>query len=281
MKHLDFRKLQGCGNSFVVSAYEKVQALVKDKSEFARSICSASHGLGADGFFVVTEPQAGLCRVEMFNPDGSLMGMCGNGVRCLARHLVLEGWLSEGSGNIDFEVEERRVSCAYTESGRVVKVQMGEPSVDPKIVPVNSPKLMLASPLECAGKNFEVSAVHIGNPHCVIMVNEVDSIPLLELGPQIENHPLFPKRTNVEFVERVSNSSLKVRIWERGAGATLASGTGACASMVIAYLLGHTGPEVKVQLPGGELQVSWQGWGSPVFLEGPAESICEGQFQFE
>lgn len=278
MNILPFRKIEGCGNSFVICQQQDLAALgVLPKIEqVSKRICSLGRGVGADGFFAVGEGSAGVVPVWMHNPDGSSMGMCGNGVRCVVRYIALEERLDAEEGTINFDISGRLIQCSYTDWGRSVLVNMGVPSDIPAHVPHKASAVLLNTPHLVQNALLPISAVSMGNPHCVILVDNVDSIALEALGPAIELDPLFPERTNVEFVQVISPQEIKVRVWERGAGATLACGTGACASVVVAQKLGLVGSKVLVLLPGGNLEISWEGGNSGVFLKGPAQEICEG-----
>ncbi|MBX7144805.1 MAG: diaminopimelate epimerase [Oligoflexia bacterium] len=278
MKDLPFRKLEGCGNSFVILDHEILNdsGLTFKTDALAINLCSPGLGVGADGLMIVGAPKSGLAKVIMRNPDGSSMGMCGNGVRCVVRHLVLSGMLPTESGSVVLDVEGRRISCAYEKQAQWVQVDMGKPSFAPADVPHTHQEEMLRFPLSLGGESFEINSVSMGNPHCVIFCAAPDAVNLQKIGALLEHCHLFPARTNVEFVSIESRELLHVRVWERGAGATLACGTGACASFVVASRLGLVGEAAQVRLPGGSLEVSWKGGDSVVYLHGPAREICRG-----
>jgi diaminopimelate epimerase len=202
--------------------------------------------------------------------------MCGNGIRCVCRYLFMRGLVSDSARDLKFNVEGRQIDCQVDDCGRTVKVAMGQPCFDPAKVPVRFDSEVIEGVLPVAGSSFVFSAVSMGNPHCVIFVDELDQIDLAVLGPMIENHELFPRRTNVEFVEVVSDNRIKVKVWERGAGITLACGTGACAVVAAAVRRGFSGSAVQVELPGGLLDVNWESDREQIYLSGPAREICSG-----
>lgn len=281
---MDFLKVQGLGNDFVLLDWRE-----KEKSEreslvnwalVARRMCDRRWGIGADGLVVLLPSQNAEVRMRIFNPDGSEAEMCGNAIRCVARYVFERS--SEKKSRIFVEtlagLRQTEVVCDEKGNFQGVKVDMGVPVLDPPQIPVNvAAEKVINYPLEVAGKEVYFTAVSMGNPHCVIFAPDVEQIPFYELGPAIEKHPLFPQRTNVEFVQVLSRDKVRVRVWERGAGETLACGTGACAVAVAAFLNGHTERRVRVYLPGGELFIAWEEDGR-VFMTGPAEEVFTGQW---
>ncbi len=268
--------MHGCGNDFLVLANPGFA--YEDWPPLARALCDRHFGVGSDGMMIVVDassPQKSV-KVWMFNPDGSPMGMCGNGIRCLTRFLALDGIMTKESFTARFDVIGREVICDASDYGRNVKVDMGIPSFSPKDVPVDSPEPVISSPITACGKTFRCTVVSMGNPHCVIPVQSLDEIDLNELGPALENHPLFPERTNVEFVSVAAPDHISVKVWERGAGATLACGTGACAALVACTVLGLSDGRAQVDLPGGTLSVGWRGERKPVIMTGPAREVYTG-----
>ena len=221
--------------------------------------------------------------VDMFNPDGSWMGMCGNGIRCVVRFLVLEGLLpikAEGqSEKISVKVGDRVIGCSYELAAEFVTVNMGAPSFAPADLPIASREELLAG--EISGLPGKWSCVSMGNPHAMTFVPELSRDECLTRGPKIEHHPFFPKRTNVEWVQVKDRTHLEVLVWERGAGATLACGTAACAVVVAGARLGLSEPEATVSMPGGDLKVSWQQSENIVYLYGPASEVCQGTLASE
>lgn len=216
-----------------------------------------------------------VIEVEMFNPDGSVMGMCGNGIRCVARFIYEE---EEGvPENLSFLVHGRRIECFSEDKGRKVRVDMGAPSFEPTRIPYLGNEVTQV-PFVVSGREFRGSLVSMGNPHLVIKLADED-FELLELekwGPLLEKHPLFPESTNVHFVREIDQSRCEVKVWERGAGVTMACGTGACAVAVTGIREGRFQQRVEVALPGGLLEIEWKGNEAHVFMTGPTEVICRG-----
>lgn len=270
---LSLWKLHGCGNSFVIgsSSWESEAPL----NRLAAWISSPGFGIGSDGALFVSPPSStGVFEVQMFNPDGSLMGMCGNGIRCVVRFLVLENQINAGSGAVQFLVEGRAISCKYSDHGKWVEVDMGAPQFEPSQIPVraSAPKETLT--VDLATASYEGMALSMGNPHFVVQVPDLKEVPLAQVGPQIEHHRFFPKRVNVEFVKVTSRAAIEIAVWERGAGATLACGTGACAAAVALIEQGRASSPLTVILPGGKVIVSWS-QGERVILTGPAQEVCK------
>ena len=271
-----FYKMEGCGNNFIVLYDEELFSIPWQLK--AKALLDRNFGVGGDGLMVIKNSSTHDFGVEMYNPDGSVMGMCGNGIRCVARYVVMMGMLKTPSSKIKFDVHGRHIECAFEEDGKIVTVKMGSPTFDPKALPLNSSREMVLRPLEIDESQYEVTCVSLGNPHCVIFVADVDHVPLNHVGPIIEKHELFPMRTNVEFVEVISRNQIKVRVWERGAGATLACGTGASAAMVVAAKVGRCNYKASVVLPGGQVEIDWNQADNMVYLKGPAHEIFKGKF---
>lgn len=276
---LPFIKLQGCGNSFIVIREEDLNgtALPQDgwREALARSVCERGYGLGADGCFIVAcvEGVKGpYLRVDMRNPDGSLMGMCGNGVRCVVRAAYLGKWC-ELPDPVTVAIDGHEVTCTTHDEGKTVTVAMGGARFDPDIIPVQSDEPLRGNPRLLGGRQRSIWALSMGNPHCVIADEGED---LCAIGAAIETDPLFPNRTNVEMVSVIDRQTIAVRVWERGAGLTLACGTGACASAVAYLEQGLCDSPVTVRMPGGELRVEWERTRNQVYLTGPAEEIAHG-----
>jgi diaminopimelate epimerase len=282
MSREQFIRLHGCGNSFIV-VFDGEAADFDWRAASAR-LLDPHFGLGTDGLMVVSPARGADFEVRMFNPDGSPMGMCGNGIRCVTRALFLEGLAPGEEREIAFVVEGRRVVCLPLDEGRMVRVDMGAPSFAPADLPVVSDKEWIdreisVSPAGQRPFTMAATCVSMGNPHCVMFPPDLSAIDLNVLGPAIERAPIFPQRSNVEFVEVRSPERLRVRVWERGAGATLACGTGACASLVAAARTGRSGRRAKVELPGGELEIEWLA--DRVLMTGPARDVCRGTFSPE
>jgi diaminopimelate epimerase len=273
-------KIQGCKNSFVLCWCPHEKDIRHE--ELARFLCSPATGIGSDGLIMPLLPlvndQSSTAHFDvcMLNPDGSNMGMCGNGVRCLVRFLVLEQHLPPETGTVHFTVNKRLIRCSYSDGGKLVEADMGEPEFSKENIPV----LLEGDPLHTildtpSGDSFSATILSMGNPHCVIEVENPDSFSVHETGRELENHSVFPERANIEFVQVLSPSKIKMRVWERGAGETQACGTGACAAAVAMYKRDRVGRCVEVLLPGGTLQVRWDESDNRVYLSGPALEVAK------
>jgi len=271
-----FRKLHGCGNHFVV-LFES-GATVAEWQKRAGKICEPAFGVFADGLLIITESKSADFEVLMFNPDSSLMGMCGNGIRCVCRFLYLEKIVPSTKTEISFIVEGRQIFCSSFDSGKNVRVDMGKPNFAPEAIPTTAKKELIGSQVYLAGKERTISAVSMGNAHCVLFDEALDLKTVTSVGPQIENDAIFPKRTCVEFCKINSKEDLSLEVWERGAGRTLACGTACCAAVVCGIRLGFLGQKVRVKVPGGEVTVQWKE-GESVFLSGPTAEVFTGELE--
>jgi diaminopimelate epimerase len=266
--------MHGLGNDFVVvDAVRNAQPL--DEATASQKVNDRRFGIGGDGLLLVEKGEEAPFRMRMFNPDGSEAEMCGNGIRCVARYLHDEGLSIEnpvaietGAGVLSLEVV-----------GDDVRVDMGKERHLRRDIPMagDPAAAAIGFDIEFASRRFKASAVSMGNPHCVLFVDSVAGVPLEQWGPSIENHEMFPQRINAHFVEVISQSELRMRTWERGAGATLACGTGACAVGVVAKLAGVTESDVLIHLPGGDLRIE-VAEDNTVFMTGPAEYVYKGEF---
>jgi diaminopimelate epimerase len=276
-KRMRFAKYQGIGNDFIMIADPSNR--IELAPEVVRRLCDRRFGIGADGVIRVA-PARGEADVFMdyVNSDGSIGEMCGNGIRCLALFAREEGLTDKRRIDVDTRAGTKVVEVL--EDG-LVKVDMGAPIFEPDEIPVTwEGSDALHAKLELADEVVEVACMSIGNPHAVMFVEDPGVVPVSTLGPVIERHESFPNGANIEFVRVVSPQRIEMRVWERGAGQTLACGTGACAGAVIARLLRDTDQLVTVALPGGELQVEWAGSIDervPVFMTGPAQKSFVGE----
>lgn len=282
MADLGFTKAQGMGNDFLIIEVEDITPL-HTAAELAVQMCERNYGAGADGIVFVTRARddGADFSSRVFNADGSEAGVSGNGTRCAAAYLYYAGLWSEP--------EIRIATAAGVKYGRLVsregtrfefEFDMGRPVLSSEAVPMtlSSPlEEVVRYPLNLGGDVIEVTCMSMGNPQCVIFVNDLGAVNLEEIGPLIEHHPVFPDRTNVEFARAISREEIEIRIWERGAGHTLSSGTGSCASGVAAALNGLTDRHVRVLTEGGALQVNWQNDGS-VMLTASAKIVYEGRW---
>ncbi len=278
---MKFTKWQGCGNDFVLLDCRAQEPA--DYCELAIKMCDRHYGIGADGIIAVlpsTLPDVPL-RMRIFNTDGSEAEMCGNGIRCFARLAYEQGMVDSE----EFKVETGAgvlVPHVVVENGQVqaVRVDMGEPILAGDDIPVTGfgSGRVISEPLTVAGQEFHMTCVSMGNPHCVIFVDDAEAFPIFELGPQFEHHGRFPRKTNTEFVEVKDRTHVRMRVWERGAAVTLACGTGACATTVAGVLNDKIDRKVEVQLDGGKLVVEWVA-NNHVFMTGPAEQVFAGEWQ--
>jgi diaminopimelate epimerase len=280
---MNFTKMQGTGNDFIVL---DARDLERDWPELAVRMCDRHFGIGADGLVLVLPSAQADLRMRIFNPDGSEAEMCGNGIRCFVKYAVERGLAQPRGDTLAVETPAGVLETSLRRTnGRVesVRVAMGRPRFAPSEIPVavDAPPPLLSVPLEVDGRTLEVTCLSMGNPHAVhFWARGVETFPLETIGPKVEHHPLFPKRVNFEVARVVSRDRVEVRVWERGAGATLACGSGASAVVVAARLHDLVDEEVEVVLPGGTLYLSWDGKGD-VYLTGPAEEVFEGVWREE
>ena len=268
---IPFTKMEGLGNDFVVVDTRQVPLDPKNLPRLAEEICDRHFGVGADGLILVEKGAHADYKMRVFNPDGSEPEQCGNGVRCFAKYVYER---DEDKKDL-FSVETKGgtvIPAVFTKEGKVVTVEvdMGEPRLDPE--------KMVNAPLEVGGKKFLMTCVSMGNPHCVIFVENLEGVDVATLGPAIENHKLFPEKVNVHFAQVKNPKEIQVHTWERGAGETLACGTGACATLVAGVLTGKSERKAIIHLPGGELLIEWLADNNHVTMAGPAEEIFSGEY---
>ncbi|UZJ43682.1 diaminopimelate epimerase [Marinimicrobium sp. C6131] len=271
---LRFTKMHGLGNDFVV--IDGVTQKVRLSTEKIRYLADRHFGVGCDQVLLVetpTRPDIDF-RYRIFNADGGEVENCGNGARCFAR-FVLERKLT-GKRSIKVETAGGDITLNVTEQGQV-QVDMGVPRLNPEEIPFQADAEAIRYDLVLPEQTLDISAVSMGNPHAVLMVNKVDSAPVETLGPLIESHERFPRRVNAGFMQVVSPDEINLRVYERGAGETLACGTGACAAVVAGRLRQLLEETVKVNLPGGSLSITWPGPGHSVIMTGPATTVFHGQ----
>lgn len=266
--------MHGLGNDFVIlNAISQKIALTTD---ILQRLSNRHFGIGFDQLLIIESGKSGLSdfHYRIFNADGSESGQCGNGVRCVARFLIEKNItqkrnlkLSAKAGVMDVEVDDFEN----------IRVNMGLPLLEPHQIPMDMPYRSLQYMLRLFETEQPIMAVSMGNPHAIIRVEDVNTASVLTLGERIEHHSAFPERTNVEFMQIISRTKIKLRVYERGAGETLACGTGACASVVAGIINQWLDHQVEVELPGGMLKIEWQGEGSPVMMSGPAVTVFEGK----
>ena len=278
---MKFTKMHGAGNDYVyVNGY--VQSL--DWPVISEKISDRHKGIGADGLIVAASSKIADLKMRMFNADGSEGEMCGNGIRCLVAFAMSEGLVDSNANVISVETGAGVLDVRPTFGNSGMNgaiVDMGEPILRPSVIPVDLTDEsfpVVDYPLDVNGRKFLMTFVSMGNPHAVSFIEEdVSSFPLEDIGPIVENHKMFPNKVNFEVVNVVSETHLKVRVWERGSGITMACGTGACAVVVAAHMKGLVGDKVNIELPGGMLGINWSGKGS-ILMEGPVEEVYRGQW---
>ncbi|NMT63252.1 diaminopimelate epimerase [Marinobacter orientalis] len=273
---LNFTKMHGLGNDFMV--VDAISQPFRLRPEMIRELADRHFGIGFDQLLVVEPP--GLpdvdFRYRIFNSDGSEVEQCGNGARCFARFVRDQRLTNKKVIRVQTAkgVIELRVG-----RGGMVTVDMGVPELNPPAIPFAADRRKEVYTVEVGDETVELSAVSMGNPHGVLVVDNVDTAPVAELGPRLENHPRFPARANIGFLQIVDRTHVRLRVFERGSGETMACGSGACAAVVAGCLRGLLDSRVDVELSGGHLVIEWQGEGSPVMMEGPTASVFEGQLR--
>src|SRR6185503_253683 len=277
MATLEFSKLHGTANDFV---YVDARAGVPwDPATLARRICDRHRGIGADGLILLLPSERADCRMKIVNSDGSTAEMCGNGIRGFAKFVLDGGLVRANPLRVETDAGVKTV-VAELAGGRVdrVAVDMGTPEWSGRRIPVDADGEVLEHPLEVAGRRYQVTCLSMGNPHCVTFVDDVAGLALSEIGPRFEHHPFFPNRVNTEFIHVASPTRLDMRVWERGAGETLACGTGACAAAVAAARTGRAERRCTVVLPGGELEIEWRA-DDHVVMTGDAVEVFRGRIE--
>ncbi len=275
---MEFTKMNGLGNDFIV--WYGHQELPSDAAELAVRLCDRHFGIGADGLVYILPSNKADFRMRIINSDGSEAEQCGNAIRCAAKYVydnkhinreqITIETLGAGVQQVELTVENGTV--------RMVKVDMGEPILEGLKIPTTLDLTsVINEPIEAGGSGFRFTAVSMGNPHCVIYVEDAPSFELEAWGPKLECHPLFPKKTNVEFATVRSRKHIDMRVWERGAGPTLACGTGACATLVASVLNGYSDRRAIVSLKGGDLDIEWSVDDNHIYMTGPAEVVFEGR----
>jgi len=273
---LKFTKMHGLGNDFMV--IDAVRQTVDLSPNQVRRLADRHFGVGFDQLLLVEPPASPDAdfRYRIFNADGGEVSQCGNGARCFARFVHEQGLCDKPEVRVD--TRSGRLILRREEGGDIT-VDMGVPRHDPAQIPLDSPSEQTAYRVEAMGEDWHFGAVSMGNPHAVLVVNDVDAAPVLSLGPILENHPLFPERANIGFMQVLNPRHIRLRVFERGSGETLACGSGACGAVVVGILQGLLETPVRVDLPGGSLHINWRGRGEPVFMTGPAVSVFEGMIE--
>ena len=274
---MKFTKMNGCGNDYVyINGFVEN---VENPKELVKKVSDRHFGIGSDGLIlIVPSDKADFC-MRMFNADGSEGEMCGNGIRCVAKYVYDHKMTDKTEISIETKAGIKYLDLTV-EDGKVtkVKVDMGEPILEPKKIPVRSEKKRVVNePIAVAEKAWNMTCVSMGNPHAVVFVEDTGSLEIEKYGPLFENHELFPNRTNTEFVQVLNRNEINMRVWERGSGETLACGTGTCASVVACILNDFTDEKVLVHLLGGDLEIEYEKTTNHVFMTGPAETVFEGE----
>ena len=273
---MKFTKMHGIGNDYVyVNCFDEA---VDDPAGVAIAVSDRHFGIGSDGLILIMPSDDADVRMRMFNADGSEAQMCGNGIRCVAKYAHDRGIVDREEITVETQAGIKTLRLTV-EDGKVskVRVDMGQPSLLRKDLPMTGDpgSQCVDEPLDVDGQTFAVTCVSVGNPHCCIYVPDADAVDLAAIGPAIENHPVFPERINVHFVQIIGRGEIKMATWERGSGITLACGTGATATCVACAVNGKTDRRILAHLPGGDLELDWADDGH-VYMTGPATEVFEG-----
>ena len=271
---LRFTKMQGLGNDFVV--IDAIHQQIEISPERCRRLADRRFGIGCDQVLLVEPSHAPETdfHYRIFNADGSEVEQCGNGARCFARFVADNGM----TGKTEIPVGTAGGTIhLYLEGDGQVRVNMGRPELEPELIPFDAQQRTERYALDLDGRAYQIGAVSMGNPHAVLQVEDLANAPVAALGPLIERHPRFPRRVNAGFMQILDPSHIRLRVFERGVGETLACGTGACAAVVAGRIQGALEERVRVTLPGGDLVIHWAGGTTPVWMTGPATSIFEGE----
>jgi diaminopimelate epimerase len=275
VKGLKFWKMHGIGNDYIVVDNRDEKLREANIVNFARQVCQRRFSVGADGLLLVYNSDIADVKMRMFNPDGTEAEMCGNGIRCFVKFCYENEIVKKKKLYVETlaGIEQTQL---LTSDGEVksVKVNMGKPSFDRSSIPMLGKGTCINEKLKVNGETYTVTCLSLGNPHCVLFADDVEAFPVQQIGSKIETRKIFPKRINVEFVQIINREEIKVRVWERGVGETLACGTGACASAVASYVLGKTNRKVTVHLLGGDLEILYN---NCVLMKGPTIKVFAGE----
>lgn len=277
MQTFEFSKMQGLGNDYVY--VDCTKSMIQDVNETARKVSDRHFGIGSDGLVLICSSDKADFTMSMYNSDGTQAEMCGNAIRCVGKYVYDRGLTNKTEVSIETLAGIKKLQLKI-ENGEVktVRVNMGSPGLDPKNIPINSElDRFIQEPVDVDGREYLVTGISMGNPHAVTFVDDTDSIEIEKIGPKFENHPIFPKRINTEFVTVINRKTVKMRVWERGAGETLACGTGACAAMAACNLSGLIDDEADIILLGGKLHIEWDKENNTIYMTGPAEFVFDGK----
>lgn len=276
MKNLKFTKMHGAGNDYIY--VNGLTENIENASQLAISLSNRNFGIGSDGLVLILPSDSCDFRMQMFNSDGSEAEMCGNATRCVGKYIYDNKLTNKKEITLETKAGTKYITLLEGDTKtRKVTVDMGEPILDPTLIPVNiTQNPVLNYPLNIDGKEWKISCVSMGNPHAVVFTEGIKDFNLPVLGPKFETNPIFSRKTNTEFIEVVDRNTLNMRVWERGAGETLACGTGACAAAVAAILNNHCDRKIKIHLLGGDLDIEWRESNNHVYMTGEAVTVFEG-----
>lgn len=277
---MKFTKMQGIGNDYVYVDCTK-ENKIENPAELSKKVSNRHFGIGSDGLILIENSNVADFKMAIYNADGSQAEMCGNGIRCVAKFVFDKGLINKENITIETLAGIKQLKLS-TENGKVkkVRVDMEEPILEAKKIPVISDKNpVIDLQLQAADKTFTATCVSMGNPHAITFVNNVEEFDVEKYGKILEIKKEFPKHSNIEFVELIDKNNIKMRVWERGSGETLACGTGSCASVVACILNNKTERKVNVHLLGGTLEIEWNKQNNHVYMEGPAEIVFEGEIE--
>lgn len=278
---MKFTKMQGCGNDYIYVDGSRERIKSEDKSEIVKKLSNRHFGIGGDGVIFINPSKEADFEMEMYNADGSRSEMCGNGIRCVAKYVYDKGLTNKEQLRIISAGKVKELQLTV-EDGKVVSVSvnMGAPELIPEKIPVRvSGENAIDTPIEVQGKSYRMTCVSMGNPHAVVFLDDVEGLDIEKIGPDFENHPCFPNRVNTEFVKVLNRNTVRMRVWERGTGETLACGTGSCATAVACILNGLTEERVTVKLTGGDLEIFWDREKNLVYMTGPAAHVFDGEVE--
>ena len=276
---MKFTKMQGIGNDYVY--VDCFQETVENPGEVAKIVSDRHFGIGSDGLILIKPSDVADFEMDMYNSDGSRGAMCGNGIRCVAKYVYDYGLTDKTSITVNTASGIKYLDLTI-ENGKAVqiRVNMGTPILEASKIPVISEKeKVIDEPIVAGEKEYRITAVSMGNPHAVTYIDDVKGLDIEKIGPQFEHHSIFPDRVNTEFVKVLDRNTVEMRVWERGAGETLACGTGACAVAVASIINGYTEDEVTVKLLGGDLTIYWDRKENLVYMTGPAEVVFDGEIK--
>ena len=277
-----FTKMQGCGNDYVYINGFKERIPEDRKKDIVIALSDRHFGIGSDGVIFINPSNTASCEMEMYNADGSRAEMCGNGIRCVAKYVYDNSIVKRTHMTIE-SAGKTKIIDVFEENGVVnaAKVDMGRPELLSELIPVKSEKdNVIDEPIMVNGREYRMTCVSMGNPHAVVFLDP-DGLDIEKIGPYFESHERFPRKTNTEFVKVLDRQNVRMRVWERGTGETLACGTGCCATAVACVLNGLTDDEITVHVLGGDIKVKWDRENDRVYMTGPATTVFSGEIEIE